>query len=123
LRIDVVMHNTTKVHQGDGTGLIEGTPAEDDLALANQISNSPTSSKTHWIVEFPFLKISGIIQMAEALGIKIALYDENNTVGVKTWPLTEQDIPNTWDIQNYTKDSCTGVAEPPSKPEVPEKPE
>lgn len=117
-RIDVVGHTTTTVYQGDGSGWVEITPAEDDFVFADSISASPTSSTPHWIAEFSILKTQGVVLMAETWGLRLAVYDDSNSAaGVQAWPPTDRDVPNGWGINDYTQDSYSGTPEPEPEPE------
>ena len=104
-KIDIIGHTDITVYQGTGTGWTEVTPAEGDITYANSISESPTSSTPHWIAEFTFLKTSGVIQMGAEWALRVAVYDESNSVaGVQAWPPTPEDVPNRYGLNTYVSE-------------------
>ena len=100
-RVDIVGHTTLTVYQGNGTGWTEITPAG-EITWANSISDSPTESNPHWILEFTFIKTAGNAMIANAppTGLRVAVYDaSNNAAGVQAWaPDSDVNVPNEWGL-------------------------
>jgi hypothetical protein len=105
-KIKVVGHTDLTVYEGDGTGWGEVTPEEDELVTAESISDSPTDSTPHWIIEFTILKTAGTVLMDPAWVFRLAVYDESNSeAGVRAWPEgSDVDVPDEWGVQNYSSD-------------------
>ncbi|MCW4034847.1 MAG: hypothetical protein NWF03_05735 [Candidatus Bathyarchaeota archaeon] len=105
-RIEIVGHTDLTVYEGDGSGWVEVTPDAGEITWADSISDSPASSTLHWILEITIEKTSGVVLLSEIPGLRVAVYDESNSeAGVLAWPPTEQDVPDTWGINNYTMDA------------------
>jgi hypothetical protein len=118
-RIDIVGHTDLVCYQGTGSGWTEITPDPIDVIFADSISESPTSSTPHWILEISLQKHQGVIQTDIIWGIRVAVYDESNSVaGVQAWPPTYRDVPDGWGIENYSTDPYypTKVATPTFSP-------
>jgi hypothetical protein len=104
-RIDIIGHTDLVVYQGTGTGWIPITPDPRDVIFADSISESPTSSTPHRILEISLLKDPGVIFMDMVWGVRVAVYDESNSAaGVQAWPPTDRDVPDGWGIENYNLD-------------------
>ena len=107
-RVDIVGHTTLTVYQGNGVGWDEITAAG-EITWANTISDSPSESNPHWILEFTFIKIAGNAMIANAppTGLRVAVYDESNSgAGVQAWaPGSDVSVPNEWGlISGYSAD-------------------
>ena len=86
---------------GDWTGPV--SLGESEIEWSNSLSESPTNSTPHWILEFQIPKNSGTVQMGILWNLRVAVYDESNSeAGVQAWPPTDADVPDTWGIENYT---------------------
>jgi hypothetical protein len=105
-KIKVVGHTDLTVYEGDGTGWSEVTTEEGELVTAESISDSPTSSTPHWIIEFTILKTAGTILMDAAWAFRLAVYDESNSeAGVRAWPEgSDADVPDECGLQGYTSE-------------------
>ncbi len=114
-RIDIVGHTDLVCYQGTGSGWTEITPDPVDVVFADSISESPTSSTPHWILEISMLKHHGVIQMDLVWGIRVAVYDESNSAaGVQAWPPTDRDVPNDWGVNNHSPDPYEPPTEEPT---------
>jgi hypothetical protein len=105
-KIKVVGHTDLTVYEGDGTGWGEVTPEDGELVTAESISDSPTNSTPHWIIEFTILKTAGTILMDPEWVFRLAVYDESNSeAGVRAWPPdSDADVPDEWGLQGYTQE-------------------
>jgi len=97
-RIDIVGHTTLTVYQGTGSDWTVVTPPA-SLEWANSLSDSPTNSTPHWILEMTFHKLD--LGAGPTWNFRLAAYDENTTT-LAAWPPTPRDEPNRWGVQNYT---------------------
>ena len=102
LRIDIAGHNNVTFYQGTGTAWTPmATPSSADFQWSNSISDSPTSSTPHWILEIMVNKL------AVGLGItfngRIAVYDASSST-LAAWPPTSRDVPNDWGTFPYSSD-------------------
>ncbi len=104
-RIDIVGHDTLTVYEGDGVGWTEITPDPTDIEWDNSISDSPTNSTPHWILEIMISKNAGVVTMGILWNFRLAVYDESSTAGVLAWPPTDQDVPDGYGIENYSPDA------------------
>lgn len=104
-RIDIVGHDTLTVYEGDGSGWTEITPDPADITWNNSISDSPTNSTPHWILEMMITKNAGIVQMGIQWNFRLAVYDESGTEGVLSWPPTDQDVPDGYGIEDYSSEN------------------
>jgi hypothetical protein len=105
-KIKVVGDTDITVYEGGETGWGEVTPEEGDLVYAESISDSPTDSTPHRIIEFTILKTAGTILMDAEWAFRLAVYDESNSeAGVRAWPEgSDADVPDTWGFQGYTSE-------------------
>ncbi|TRO51886.1 hypothetical protein E2P61_05005 [Candidatus Bathyarchaeota archaeon] len=104
-RIDIVGHETLTVYEGDGEGWTEITPDPADIQWNNSISDSPTNSTPHWILELMISKNAGVVQMGILWNFRLAVYDESSTAGVLAWPPTAQDVPDGYGVENYSSEA------------------
>lgn len=104
-RIDIVGHETLTVYEGDGEGWTEITPDPDDIEWDNSISDSPTNSTPHWILELMISKNVGVVQMGILWNFRLAVYDDSSTAGVLSWPPTPQDEPDRYGVEDYTSEN------------------
>jgi len=108
-RVDIVGHTNVVVYTGDGSGWVESTatPSEVGITWANSISDSPLESNPHWILEFTFIKTVAMIPNPPPTGLRVAVYDANNSVaGVQDWaPDSDVNVPNEWGlISGFSED-------------------
>jgi len=99
-KIDIVGHTTLSFYQGNGTGWDDIT-AGGEIDWFNSISDSPTNSTPHWILELQFNKEAGLITVpAPPNAMRIAVYDESNAdAGVEAWaPDSDPDVPNEYGV-------------------------
>lgn len=97
-RIRIDGHTTLTVYQGNGQGWDEVTPAEGEITWADSISDSPSESADHWILELTFDKTISMITSAPPTGLRVAVYDASNSqAGVQAWaPDSDADVPDEW---------------------------
>jgi hypothetical protein len=96
-RVDIVGHNNVTVYQGNGAGWAEVTvPAS--LEWADSISESPTNSTPHWILEINYVKSD--LGAAAYWNFRLAAYDESSGT-LAAWPPTPRDEPDRWGFQDY----------------------
>lgn len=96
-RVDIIGHDNVTVYQGTGTGWTE-VAAPASLEWANSLSDSPTNSTPHWILEITFVKID--LGAGPNWNFRLAAYDESNST-LLSWPPTDQDVPEGYGVQNY----------------------
>jgi hypothetical protein len=98
-RVDIVGHTNLTVYQGTGSGWTNvTTPAS--LVWADSISDSPTNSTPHWILEIDFVKAD--LGAAANWNFRLAAYDQSKDKLV-AWPPTPRDEPNRWGVQGYVQ--------------------
>lgn len=102
-KIEVVGHTNLTVYEGNGTGWTEITPQEGELSFAESISASSLNTTPHWIAEFTILKTAGNIALAEIWGLRLAVFDANNTAAGVWPPDSDPDVPDEWGVNNYTQ--------------------
>ena len=74
-RVDIVGHTDLVFYEGNGQGWDEITPEVNEINWSNSISDSPLESADHWILEFSFLKDSGLIITGQPPnGFRLAVY-------------------------------------------------
>lgn len=104
-KIEIVGHETLTVYEGDGEDWTEVTPDPADIQWNNTISESPTNSTPHWILELMISKNAGVVQMGILWNFNLAVYDDSSTVGVLAWPPTDPDVPDGYGVENYSSDA------------------
>lgn len=88
---------------GDWSGPV--SLGESEIEWSNSLSESPTNSTPHWILEFQIPKNDGTVQMGILWNLRIATYDASNPeAGVLAWPPTDADAPDGWGIENYSSE-------------------
>jgi len=113
VRIDWVGHTASglTIYQGNGTGweVLGGVSWGSDIYIVDSISDSPSNSTAHWIIELwlnkdnPAFDITGSNYQP---GLRIAVYDESNSAaGVQAWPPTSQDAPDDWGLEYGTTET------------------
>jgi hypothetical protein len=99
-RIDIVGHTTLTVYEGTGSGwTVVTTPS--GIEWYNTVSDSPTNSTSHWILEMTIL--NNAVALSQTRNFRLAVYDDNSTAGVLAWPPTDRDVPNVWGIEYYSQ--------------------
>ena len=96
-RVDILGHNNVTVYQGTGTGWTE-VAAPASLDWADSLSDSPTNSTPHWILEITFIKAD--LGAGITWNFRLAAYDESND-SLLSWPPTDRDVPDGYGVQNY----------------------
>ena len=97
-RIDIEGHTTLKLYQGTGTGWTEITPNIGDIEWDDSLSDSPTNSTPHWILEITFYKAG--LGAGPYWDFRLAMYDESDGT-LLAWPPTPDDNPSRWGFQDY----------------------
>ncbi|UCC57592.1 MAG: hypothetical protein JSW14_04200 [Candidatus Bathyarchaeum sp.] len=102
---NITGHTDLVWYAGDGTGWTEVALDASEIEWANSLSDSPTNSTSHWILEFQILKNTGSVQLSIYWNFRLAVYDASNPgAGVLAWPPTHPDVPYGWGIENYSSD-------------------
>ena len=99
-------HTDLVWYEGDGTGWTETSLEETEIEWANSLSDSPTNSTAHWILEFNIPKDGGTVQLGITWNLRVAVYDASNAdAGVQAWPPeSDADVPDSWGMENYSMD-------------------
>jgi hypothetical protein len=102
-KFEITGHTDLVWYEGDGTGWTEVTLDETEIEWANALSESPTDSTEHWILEFTIPKNGGTVQLGITWNLRVAVYDASNPdAGVLAWPEgSEEDDPSGWGMENY----------------------
>lgn len=104
-KFEITNHTDLVWYQGDGTGWTEVALNETEIEWANSLSDSPTNSTPHWILEFQIPKNIGTVFLNITWNFRLAVYDASNPeAGVLAWPPTDADVPESWGIENYSQD-------------------
>jgi len=99
-------HTDLVWYQGDGTGWAVEDLDASEIEWANALSESPTDSTAHWILEFQIPKNDGTVQLGITWNLRVAVYDASNSeAGVLAWPEgSDSDVPDGWGMENYSMD-------------------
>ncbi len=100
----VITGNTDLVwYQGDGTGWTEVSLDASEIEWAASLSESPTNSTPHQILEFQIPKNSGTVLLTIVWNMRVGVYDASNSeAGVLAWPEgSDADDPSSYGIENY----------------------
>ena len=108
-RVDIIGHTDVVIYEGDGSGWVQTalTPADIAFTWADSLSDSPTDSNPHWILEVSFTKTVALIPNAPPTGLRVAVYDASNSEsGVQDWaPDSDVSAPDEWGlISQYSGD-------------------
>ncbi len=100
-------HTDLVWYEGDGTGWTEASFDETEIEWANALSESPSDSTEHWILEFVIPKNTGTVQLTIVWNCRLAVYDASNAgAGELAWPEgSDADDPSSYGIENYTSDT------------------
>jgi hypothetical protein len=100
-------HTDLVWYEGDGTGWSVIELDESEIEWANALSDSPTNSTVHWILEFEIPKNSGTVQLTIVWNLRVGVYDASNPdAGVLAWPEgSDADDPSSWGIENYAMEA------------------
>jgi len=106
-KFEITGHTDLVWYMGDGEGgWTERETDPSEIEWANSLSASPTNSTPHWILEFQIAKNSGEVQMDILWNFRLAVYDASNSgAGVLAWPPTDEYVPDTWGIENYSAEA------------------
>jgi hypothetical protein len=96
-------HGDLVWYEGDGTGWTEVELDETEIEWASSLSDSPTESTPHWILEFQILKNTGTVLLSMYWNLRVAVYDASNPdAGVLAWPPdSDPDVPDTWGMEDF----------------------
>jgi len=102
-KFEITGHTDLVWYQGDGTSWTEESLDETEIEWANSLSDSPTNSTAHWILEFQIPKDGGTVQLGVTWNLRVGVYDASNAgAGVLAWPLdSDADVPDGWGFENY----------------------
>jgi hypothetical protein len=102
-KFEITGHTDLVWYEGDGTGWTEVELDASEMEWANSLSESPTNSTPHWILEFQIPKNAGTVLMDITWDIRVAAYDGGNPdAGFLAWPEgSDADAPDTWGLENY----------------------
>ena len=100
-------HTDLVWYEGDGTGWAVTELDASEMEWASSLSDSPTNSTPHQILEFVINKGGGTVQMGILWNIRIAAYDASNPeAGELAWPEgSDADVPEGWGLENYTSET------------------
>jgi len=106
-KFEITGHTDLVWYEGDGTSWTEVTLDETEIEWANSLSESPTNSTAHWILEFQIPKNGGTVALDIVWTSRVAVYDASNAgAGVLAWPLdSDADVPDGWGLENYSMDA------------------
>ncbi len=101
---EITNHTDLVWLMGDGEGGWtdrEMDPGE--IEWAASLSDSPTNSTAHWILEFQIGKNTGEVTMGVLWNFRLSVYDASNPdAGHLCWPPdSDADVPDTWGEENY----------------------
>jgi len=103
-KFEITGHTDLVWYEGDGSGWTVVELDETEIEWANSLSESPTNSTAHWILEFNIPKNAGTVLMDILWNLRVAVYDASNAdAGVLAWPAdSDADVPDGWGLENYT---------------------
>lgn len=96
-------HTDLVWYQGDGTGWTEEALDASEIEWAASLSESPTDSTPHWILEFVINKGGGSVLLGQLWNLRIAVYDASNSeAGELAWPEgSDANDPSGWGVENF----------------------
>ena len=96
-------HTDLVWYEGSGTGWDVADFGESEIEWANALSDSPTNSTPHWILEFTIPKNDGAVQLTIVWNLRVGVYDASNSeAGELAWPEgSDADDPSSYGIENY----------------------
>jgi hypothetical protein len=102
-KFEITGHTDLVWYEGTGSGWDVADLDETEMEWANALSESPTDSTPHWILEFTIPKNGGTVQMDILWYIRVAVYDGSNPdAGFLAWPEgSDADVPDGWGLENY----------------------
>jgi hypothetical protein len=103
-KFEITGHTDLVWYKGNGTSWTEVALDESEILWANSLSESPTNSTPHWILEFRLVKDAGIVLIDEWWNFRLAVYDASNSdAGVLAWPPdSDADVPDGWGMEDYS---------------------
>ena len=106
-KFEITGHGDLVWYEGDGSGWTEVSLDETEIEWASSLSESPTNSTAHWILEFQIPKNSGTVLLSMLWNLRVAVYDASNAdAGVLAWPAdSDADVPDGWGIENFTMEA------------------
>lgn len=97
-------HSATTIFRGTGTGWT-ADPAivlGENIIIGSSIAASTLSATPHWIIELKFDKSGGIEGTSFDSHIRVAAYDESTGKTVMWPPMSEQDVPSSYGLNDYS---------------------
>jgi len=100
-------HTTASWYQGTGSGWA-AIAAPGNVAVAQQLIATPTSSTPHYVLEMRITKTSTPLALGQEFGMRLAFYDAHTGgAGLQAWPPTSPNVPNDWGDIPYTSEVYT----------------
>jgi hypothetical protein len=102
-RFRISGHTEFVWYEGDGTSWIEKELDETEIEWATSLSESPSESTPHWILEFQIPKNGGTVQLDATWNLMVRVYDSTNALmGGPCWPEgSDLDVPDSWGTENF----------------------
>ena len=102
-KFEITGHGDLVWYEGDGTDWTEKELDETEIEWASSLSDSPTNSTAHWILEFQIPKNLGSVLLSMTWNLRVAVYDASNSeAGELAWPPdSDADVPDTWGMENF----------------------
>jgi len=108
-RFSIAGHTEFVWYEGDGTGWTEVPLDETEIEWATSLSESPTESTPHWILEFQIPKNGGTVQLDITWNLMVWVTDSSSGIvgtNAARWPEgSDMDVPDSWGMENYTMDT------------------
>jgi hypothetical protein len=100
-------HTDLVWYQGTGTGWDVADLDETEITWANSLSDSPSDSTEHYILEFVIGKNTGTVLLTIEWNCRLAVYDASNSeAGELAWPEgSDADDPSSYGIESYTSET------------------
>jgi len=102
-KFEIKGHGDLVWYEGDGTTWTEKELDETEIEWASSLSDSPTNSTPHWILEFQIPKNSGTVLLSMYWNLRVAVYDASNPdAGELAWPPdSDADVPAGWGVEDF----------------------
>jgi hypothetical protein len=101
---EITGHTDLVLLMGDSEGgWTERDMEPGEIEWAASLSDSPTNSTAHWILEFQIGKNTGEVLMGILWNFRLSVFDASNPdAGELCWPPdSDADVPDTWGEENY----------------------
>jgi hypothetical protein len=102
---EITGHTDLVIYMGGAGSWSEATNVDpNEIEWAASLSDSPTNSTAHWILEFQILKGTGEITMDIYWNLRVGVFDASNPdAGILAWPPdSDTEIPATWGMEDYS---------------------